>query len=264
MGAKISFLGTGDAGGVPRYGCECPACLRAQSEPRYQRRQSSLLIESGATRVLIDAGLTDLTQRFPPGSLSAIVVTHFHPDHVQGLLHLRWGLGKKLPVFTPPDPEGCADLYKHPGMLEFRTLKVFEPLCIGELQFVPLPLIHSKMTFGYAIEDTDARRFAYLTDTVGLPELTEEFLLNWQAHAIALDCTHPPRTAAARNHCDLTLALTIAEALKPSKTLLTHIGHTMDAWLMNNEENLPAHVSIAHDLLAIEDSLMSGATGGSG
>lgn len=55
----------------------------------FRRRPSTTLVEAGATRILLDAGLTDLTERFPPGSLTAIVLTHFRPDHVQGLFHLR-------------------------------------------------------------------------------------------------------------------------------------------------------------------------------
>ncbi len=83
------------------------------------RRPCSALIESGGTRVLIDAGLIDLHERFAPGSLSAIVLTHFHPDHVQGLFHLRWGKVHRFPCHAPPDSEGCADLYKIPGLLDF-------------------------------------------------------------------------------------------------------------------------------------------------
>ena len=150
---RVSFLGTGDAGGVPLYGCDCKACEQARSHDARRRRNCRAQVDAGETCLLIDAGLNDLTERFPPASLSAILLTHFHPDHVQGLFHLRWGKGPRIPVFAPPDAEGCADLYKHPGMLKFRRLEKFTPLQIGALHVTPLPLIHSKPTFGYAIED---------------------------------------------------------------------------------------------------------------
>ena len=89
---RINFLGTGAAGGVPLFGCTCVACERARLDPVFVRRPCSALIESGNTRILLDAGLTDLHERFNPGELDAIVLTHFHPDHVQGLFHLRWGV----------------------------------------------------------------------------------------------------------------------------------------------------------------------------
>ncbi|MFW5824024.1 MAG: MBL fold metallo-hydrolase [Marinobacter sp.] len=92
-GLKITFLGTGAAGGVPLSGCRCLACARAERAPRYRREPCSALVETGETLVLIDAGLMDLHRHFTPGELDAILLTHFHPDYVQGLLHLRWGRG---------------------------------------------------------------------------------------------------------------------------------------------------------------------------
>lgn len=244
---RVTFLGTGDAGGVPLYGCDCPACTRARAVVDFRRRPCTALVEAGETRILIDAGLTDLTERFPPGSLSAIVLTHFHPDHVQGLFHLRWGIGKRIPVYGPQDSEACADLYRNHGLLEFRRLSKFEPVRIGDLTLTPLPLIHSKVTFGYAIEDTAGRRFAYLTDTVGLPPQTEAFLANWRPETLALDCTHPPQSEAPRNHNDLTRALAIAKMLGQASVWLTHIGHELDAWLKDNGHALPPRVFVARD-----------------
>lgn len=244
---RVTLLGTGDAGGVPLYGCDCPACIQARMVAGFRRRPCTALVESGETRILIDAGLTDLTGRFPPGSLSAIVLTHFHPDHVLGLFHLRWGIGERIPVYGPPDSEGCADLYKNHGLLEFRRLSKFSPVKIGDLVLTPLPLIHSKVTFGYAIEDTAGQRFAYLTDTVGLPPQTELFLKEWQPESVALDCTLPPSGNSPRNHNDLTRALNIAGTLVPAKIWLTHISHELDAWLLKSQLDLPSSVAIARD-----------------
>lgn len=251
---RVTFLGTGDAGGVPLYGCDCPACMPEQVIPNFRRRPSTALVEAGETCLLLDAGLTDLTTKFPPGSLSAIVLTHFHPDHVQGLFHLRWGIGKPIPVYCPPDLEGCADLYSNHGLLEFHPLSKFEAFAVGNLTLTPLPLIHSKVTFGYAIEDTAGQRFAYLTDTVGLPAQTERFLKDWGPNSVALDCTHPPQTDLPRNHNDLTLALAIAETLAPAKVWLTHASHELDAWLLRNFEYLPPHVAVAHDSQIVPES----------
>lgn len=244
---RITFLGTGDAGGVPLYGCDCPACARARAVADFRRRPCTALVEAGDTRILLDAGLTDLTERFPPGSLTAIVLTHFHPDHVQGLFHLRWGVGPSIPVFAPPDTDGCADLYRNHGLLEFRRLAKFESIAIGDLTLTPLPLIHSKPSFGYAIDDGQSHRFAYLTDTAGLPPRTEAFLIDWMVADLAIDCTYPP-SAGARNHNDLTQALSIIDRIKPKRAYLTHVGHAMDAWLLVNDTTLPPNVSAARDM----------------
>jgi phosphoribosyl 1,2-cyclic phosphate phosphodiesterase len=244
---RVTFLGTGAAGGVPLYGCTCRACSRAQAEPRHVRRPCSALIEHGHTRVLIDGGLMDLHERFPSGSLSAIVLTHFHPDHVQGLFHLRWGRGAAIPVLAPPDSEGCADLYKHPGLLDFQRLAKFEPHRIGSLSFTPLPLVHSKPTFGYAIESSERTRLAYLTDTLGLPPATEDFLRSWQADGLAIDCSFPPQPHEPRGHNDWDRALAAIASVAPRRAWLTHVGHTLDDWRIGADPVLPGRVSVAGD-----------------
>lgn len=242
---RISFLGTGAAGGVPLFGCCCVACERARLDPAFVRRPCSALIESGNTRILLDAGLVDLHERFKPGELDAIVLTHFHPDHVQGLFHLRWGAGPRIPVFAPPDSQGCADLYKHPGLLEFCPLVKFEPLVLGNLRLTPLPLIHSKVTFGYAIESSGGNRLAYLTDTLGLPPLTEAFLTDWHAHGLAVDCSYPPQNMP-KNHNDWVTALALIDRINPDRAWLIHLSHTLDAWLLETGEAHP-RVTVARD-----------------
>ncbi|MHA5867786.1 MBL fold metallo-hydrolase, partial [Pseudomonas aeruginosa] len=95
---RLTLLGTGDARQVPVYGCDCPACRNARADAGLRRRPCSALLECAGQRWLIDSGLVDLCERFPPHSLDGILQTHYHADHAQGLLHLRWGQGLVIPV----------------------------------------------------------------------------------------------------------------------------------------------------------------------
>lgn len=150
---RLTLLGTGDARQVPVYGCDCPACRNARADAGLRRRPCSALLECAGQRWLIDSGLVDLCERFPPHSLDGILQTHYHADHAQGLLHLRWGQGLVIPVHGPADPEGLADLYKHPGILDFsQPFGAFERRQWGALAATALPLVHSKPTFGYLLE----------------------------------------------------------------------------------------------------------------
>lgn len=248
---RLTLLGTGDARQVPVYGCDCAACHAARHDERLRRRPCCALVEVGEQRWLIDSGLTDLTERFPPRSLSGILQTHYHADHAQGLLHLRWGQGLVIPVHGPADPEGLADLYKHPGILDFsRPFMPFESRPLGALQVTALPLLHSRPTLGYLLEG-GGRRIAYLTDTVGLPHDTQTFLQREALDVLILDCSMPPQPHAPRNHNDLTLALKTIDELKPGQAVLTHVGHTLDAWLMEHAEDLPEHVRVARDAMKV-------------
>lgn len=243
---RLTLLGSGNARQVPVYGCDCMACERARRQPEHRRGPCCALVECDGERWLIDAGLTDLTERFPPHSLAGILLTHYHADHAQGLLHLRWGLGLTIPVHGPPDPEGLADLYKHPGILDFSApFRPFEPRSLGSLRVSAVPLEHSRLTFGYLLEG-GGRRIAYLTDTLGLSDPSAAFLASAPLNVLVLDCSSPPQ-AEPRNHNDLPRALEIVERLRPAETVLTHIGHTLDAWLMDRPGALPEGVSLAHD-----------------
>lgn len=53
-------------------------------------------------------------------------------DHVQGLFPLRWGVGDSIPIYGPPDEQGCDDLFKHPGLLDFSH--TMEPFVVFDLQ----------------------------------------------------------------------------------------------------------------------------------
>ncbi|MDR1934483.1 MAG: phosphonate metabolism protein PhnP [Candidatus Accumulibacter sp.] len=261
-GLRLSFLGTGDAAQTPVHGCGCPVCERARKNAAHRRGPSAALLEIAEPREnnraprrwLIDSGLPDLAERFPGGSLDGIFQTHYHADHAEGLLRLRWGLGPTLPVSGPDDPEGFADLYKHHGPLDFsKPFAAFERRPLGETSHITaIPLTHSRPCLGYLIE-SGPYRLAYLTDTIGLPPESEAYLKLYRLDLLVLDCTFPPQETPPRNHNDLTRALQTIAALRPERTLLTHIGHTFDAWLESAPacKSLPPSVSRAHDGLSV-------------
>lgn len=245
---KLRFLGTGDAAGVPVHGCHCAACVAAHNKPEHVRRPCSALLECSAGHFLIDAGLMDLVERFPDQALNAMFLTHFHVDHVQGLFRLRWGTGPTISVYCPPDTNGCADLYKHPGMLRFKPLQKYRAIEIGSLRVTPLPLIHSKPTLGYCFDD-GTHRLAYLTDTLGLPPKVIDFLSRRRPHQMVIDTRNPPGTVIG-NHNDLDQTLALHRQIAPQQTWITHLGHEMDCWLAaGGAAQLPINVRVARDNL---------------
>ncbi|MBJ7538560.1 phosphonate metabolism protein PhnP [Marinomonas transparens] len=244
----IRILGSGNAGQVPVWGCHCLACVRAKQDASYRRGPCSLEIKTELGITLIDAGLTDLAERYDFDDIQRIVLTHFHMDHVQGLFHLRWSeRPEKIPVFRPDDEKGADDLYKHAGVLDFQDPFVpFNNVQFDDFSITPLPLVHSKVTLGYLIEK-DNLTVAYLTDTVGLPDSTQAFLSNKQLDYLILDCSEPPTPNAPRNHNDINLALWTYNTLAPKQMILTHISHRLDCWLMEHLDKLPKNMLIARD-----------------
>lgn len=56
----------------------------------FRRRPCSAVLALDGQQWLIDGGRMDLCELFPAPSLHGILQTHYHADHAQGLLHLRW------------------------------------------------------------------------------------------------------------------------------------------------------------------------------
>ena len=244
---KLTFLGTGDAAGVPLFGCSCAICLRAKSG-RGRRRACSAAIAFGDSILLIDAGRSDLPELFERYGFERILLTHYHADHVLGLFRLRWGVSTdRIPVHGPVDPMGCADLLKHPGILDFSScMQPFERLIIHDLSITPLPLKHSKPTLGYCFEYM-GKRLVYLTDTLGLPAETEAFLLDCRPDVLVIDCCFSPGNENKRNHNDLDDALNIHRRISPRETWLTHISHGLDVYWLDRGLQLPKGVYVAGD-----------------
>ncbi|WP_097290227.1 phosphonate metabolism protein PhnP [Escherichia coli] len=223
MSLTLTLTGTGGAQGVPAWGCECAACARARRSPQYRRQPCSGVVKFNDAITLIDAGRHDLTD--------------------------RWGVGDVIPVYGPPDEQGCDDLFKHPGLLDFsHTVEPFVVFDLQGLQVTPLPLNHSKLTFGYLLE-TAHSRVAWLSDTAGLPEKTLKFLLNNHPQVMVIDCSHPPRADAPRNHYDLNTVLALNQVIRSPQVILTHISHQFDAWLMENA--LPSGFEVGFDGMEI-------------
>lgn len=102
---------------------------------------------------LIGCGIAGFGAAIFGGANSTFLLTHYHMDHVQGLFPLRWGCGNSIPVYGPPDEQGCDDLFKHPGILAFQPpLAPFATVELGGMRITPLPLQHSKLTHGYLIQ----------------------------------------------------------------------------------------------------------------
>lgn len=107
---------------------------------------NSILVESGDTRLLVDAGFSgrDLERRLAavevdPRSLSALLITHDHGDHTRGMgvIARRW----RIPLYlTELTRSACQKLLD--GSEEVRLYQSASPLEIGELTVGPFLTVH--------------------------------------------------------------------------------------------------------------------------
>ncbi|GHB10521.1 phosphonate metabolism protein PhnP [Modicisalibacter luteus] len=249
---QFRATGTGNSAQVPCFGCQCAACRRARERPEHRRAPCGAEIHIAGQRYLIDAGRLDLVETCEFQRPAAFLMTHYHADHAQGLMRLRWGVGPSIPVYGPRDENGFDGLFAKPGLLDIKEgLEPFQLLQFDDgLSVTPVPLNHSLPAIGYCLEGS-SRRLAYLTDTQELPVETHRFLMSWQPDIIILDATLPPNASSA-NHNTVPQALAIIERLAPTEAWLTHLSHEVDALAMQGSLPLPDGVGLAYDGLLLD------------
>lgn len=249
MCPQVDFftLGTGAVCSVPNWGCQCPACHRIKYNPQFIRTPCSGVVritdKEKTQYVMLDAGQTTITERYNRQELSAFVLTHYHADHVQGLLSIRWHKGDAIAVYGRHSDHNIADLQKNRGILKYIEVSLFESFSLHDVLFVPVPLQHSIPTCGYVITYHDTT-MAYCCDTKGLPDSTTEYLQSLSLNTVILDCTTSPEKSYS-GHCNLLEAEQIYQSLRPEYMYLTHIEHDFDLWLLDNP--IPQPLQIAYD-----------------
>ena len=252
---KVRILGCGTSTGVPKIGNDWGRC--DPEEPRNYRLRSSILVESGDARVLVDCG-PDLRQQLldaRAGTLDAVIVTHAHGDHCHGIDELRpvaAAIGGPVPLYGRP--ETLAELRTRFGYA-FEQSDFYRPVVeareIGEekrigkalVSFVDQP--HGGPTsLGLRFDEGEksvvyAIDFSDLTDDMaGLYEGTDV----WIADCLTRN-PHP-------THAHLDGVLGWARDLRVGRLYLTHMGNGLDYRTLVAE--LPDWAAPAHDGLEIE------------
>lgn len=155
-------------------------------------RGNACVVESGATRVLLDCGFSvaEVDRRLARlgldgGDLDAILVTHEHSDHLSGVGRLSRRY--RLPVWlTPGTLSACRDADFHRAEL-FHPHELFE---VGDLQLQPFPVPHDAHEPAQFVFSDGERRFGQLTDSGSITPHIERMLA--RLDALVLECNYEP------------------------------------------------------------------------
>jgi phosphoribosyl 1,2-cyclic phosphate phosphodiesterase len=255
---RLTFLGTGTSFGVPQIGCDCAVCR--SDDPRDRRTRTGAVVETGAVRLLLDTPPELRLQLVGAGiaGVDAVLYTHAHADHVNGIDDLRTfsvRRGAPLPLYGPPEALDAIrrnfsyifddGVVPAPGTskprLETRPLEAGIAVPIGGVPVLPLAFDHGpQRVFGYRIGPV-----AYLTDVKAVPPAAREALRG--VRVLVLNAlwwrTHP-------THLSIGEAVAVAQDLGAEHTWLTHLTHeTAHADLLRD---LPRGIAPAHDGLVVE------------
>jgi ribonuclease BN (tRNA processing enzyme) len=196
------------------------------------------LLEHGGEKVLLDCGSGVVSRlgtmcNFRKGELSAVILSHLHPDHFCDLLVLRYahfrsmlerGVGP-LKVYAPDKPELERAVIAHQS-LDIHTIAPGDLLSLGSLDVSFFPTNHPYPCCGMRIE-SGGKILVYTGDTAWDANLVDHCrqadLLMVEASFLEADKgENVPRHMSALD-CG-----TLAERSKAKRLLLTHFWPEYD------------------------------------
>jgi len=233
---QVTILGSGGSSGTPAVDWGWGRCDPDNIKNR--RTRPSILVEEGATRILVDS-TPDLREQLLAArvrEIDAVLYTHAHADHLHGIDDLR-AINRALNA--PLDTYADANTLE---VIRTRFSYVLEPLnedarfyykptlapheiadgdlfSIGDLEIAAFAQDHGfSTTLGFRFGNV-----AYTTDVVELSEEAFERLVGIRLWIIGTLVDHPHPT-----HCDVDKALTWIDRIGPDRAVLTHLGGDLD------------------------------------
>ncbi|KQM65887.1 MBL fold metallo-hydrolase [Sphingomonas sp. Leaf17] len=251
---RATILGSGTSSGVPRIGNDWGVCDRA--EPRNRRRRASILIEHADTRILVDTS-PDMREQLlavDTAALDAVIWTHDHADHCHGIDDLRQvfhAIGRPVEGYARPDTLNAIQTrfaYAFSGRVGYPATiagnALPDRLTIGGIAIGVTDQPHGNITSAGLRFEAGGKAIGYATDAAAMtPEMMALYadLDIWIVDAL--------RRAPHPTHANLPTVLDWVTMLKPRRTVLIHMDHTMDYATLVRE--LPAGVEPGYDGLVL-------------
>jgi phosphoribosyl 1,2-cyclic phosphate phosphodiesterase len=219
-----------------------------------------VLLATSKGNILIDATpelrLQLLRERVE--RVDALLVTHYHADHIFGLDDIRvlnLALRGAMPVFAERSTHAVLRrtfsyafdrrLERIPTggipRLDLRSVDARRPFEVVGQRCQPIRLLHGRFrVLGFRFGD-----LAYCTDVNRIPERSMKLLQGLDV--LVLDALrHRPHPT----HFSVSESLEVIAKLKPKRCYLTHIAHELDHATTN--AGLPAGVELAYDGLRVQ------------
>jgi len=233
--------------------CDCNVCTSA--DPNDKRLRSSILVESQATRLVVDTTPDFRYQmlREKVRHLDAVLFTHPHKDHIAGLDDVRafnffqeqamqvYANQMTIDALMREFAYAFADK-KYPGVpnLELNSIGL-EPFSIGDIPIIPIQVWHMKMpVFGFRFGS-----FTYITDANRIDEAEKE-----KIRGSRIIVVNALRNEKHISHYTLDEAIELVRELDVPEAYFTHISHQLGRHA-EVEAQLPEGMHLGYDGMEI-------------
>jgi phosphoribosyl 1,2-cyclic phosphate phosphodiesterase len=253
---KITVLGSGASLGCPAAGGFWGKC--DPEEPKNHRTRASLLVQSATTDILIDCSYDLRTQLNGVGlkKLDAVLFSHAHSDHVNGVDDLRvlaYHNNRLIDIYSNDETLGEMErrwpyLFQpkfnvYVEFLRKNLIENYDRFKVGDIEVESFEQDHMVCaSLGFRFGD-----FAYSVDVANFSDKSLEKLKGvetWIVDAAAYN------KEAVLTHANIKRIMEWTALLKPKMTYLTVLTTHMDYKTLCEE--LPPHIRPAYDGLEIE------------
>ncbi len=233
---RITILGSGTSYGVPTIGCECRVCT--SEDPFNHRTRVSIMVESAATRLIVDTSVDFRMQmvRARVQEIDAVLYTHSHADHLHGLDDIRpLSQNKRARVNPIPCygfPETLRDIstrfayifktdhgYSNKPQIELVPFPSAE-FIVGDIPVRVVKVLHGGMPVA-AFRFWDSALYA--TDLNVIPEES-----SGQFEKLDLLILGAPLRTRHPTHFSIPEGLQVLEKYRPNRAYLTHLSHQVE------------------------------------
>jgi phosphoribosyl 1,2-cyclic phosphate phosphodiesterase len=255
---RVIVLGSGGSSGTPAVDWGWGRC--DPEDPRNWRTRPAILVEEGATRLLVDTPPDLRFQLLAAGvnTVDAVLYTHSHADHLHGIDDLRAinrvreapldcyadeqtldTIRTRFAYATKPISADAKSYYR--PTLVLKLLKDGDSLEIRNINVSVFEQDHGfTSTLGFRFGDV-----AYTTDVVELSDRAFGLLDGVGVWIIGTLVDHPHPT-----HCHIDKALAWIARIGPRRAILTHIGLGLDHATL--QARLPSGVEVAYDGMIVD------------